>query len=82
MRTKAEETFIDQYTRSILVQWGKRLLQENNGQLRVGGVVVEPNLIHEQPYLDHALKKGWVTKKEPRRLTAKGWQTAASFLKR
>tara|TARA_Y100000034_G_scaffold99782_1_gene122767 strand:+ start:34 stop:255 length:222 start_codon:yes stop_codon:yes gene_type:complete len=73
MRTKAEETFIDQYTRSILVKWGDHLLR---------GYDSPSHQIHEQPYLDHALKKAWVTKKEPRRLTAKGWQTAASFLKR
>ena len=75
MRTKAEETFIDQYTRSILVKWGNHLVQGYKAHH-------SQNVIHEQPYLDHALKKGWVTKKEPRRLTAKGWQTAASFLKR
>ena len=81
MRTKAEETFIDQYTRSILVKWGDHLLRPGH-HLDVSGYGSPSHQIHEQPYLDHALKKGWVTKKEPRRLTAKGWQTAARFLKR
>ena len=33
-------------------------------------------------YQSHALSKGWLTKREPHRLTAKGFGVAASFLKR
>lgn len=76
MRTKAEENFIDQYTRSLLVRWGDALIRSTTPAMHpvIGGA--------DEPYTQHAINKGWVTKREPRRLTSKGWSTAASFLKR
>ena len=73
-RTKGEQNFIDQYTRKLLVEWGDLCLK--NGALSDGG------WNQHQVYLDHALTKGWVTKKVPHSLTAKGWGTAAAFLRR
>lgn len=73
-RSKAEESFIDQYTRSLTVEWADHMARYPDGMPlweRVAPV-----------YFDHALAKGWITKREPHRLTAKGFQVAASFLKR
>lgn len=71
-RTKAELDFIDQYTRKLTVTWADRCIRE--GDMEV---------IHEDDaYIEHALEKGWLTKTEPYRLTAKGFNTARAFLKR
>jgi len=72
-RTKGELAFIDQYTRKLLVKWADICIVK--GDLTSAG---------ETPavYLEHALEKGWLTKRTPRTLTAKGWSTAAAFLKR
>ena len=77
-RTKAEETFIDQYTRKLLVKWAQQTIAfgKINDPTRAdiaGGVTV---------YFEHAKAKGWVGKKEPARLTSKGFSTAAAFLRR
>jgi hypothetical protein len=73
-RTKSEEAFIDQMTRSLTVGWADHMVR------CPGGVPLWERVA--PVYVEHALKKGWVTKREPRRLTAKGFQVAASFLKR
>ncbi|MBQ73221.1 MAG: hypothetical protein CMJ67_09995 [Planctomycetaceae bacterium] len=73
-RSKGEENFIDQMTRKLLVLWA-----DHQVRYPEGGAVPSDTPI---PYQDHALKKGWLTKREPHRLTAKGFQVAASFLKR
>tara|TARA_Y100000310_G_scaffold321160_1_gene378446 strand:- start:219 stop:425 length:207 start_codon:yes stop_codon:yes gene_type:complete len=67
--TKGEEAFIDQYTRKLLVGWA---------DLGVQGEAIPNRPCH---YFNHARKKGWVSKKS-HTLTAKGYQVAASFLKR
>lgn len=77
-RSKGEEAFIDQYTRKMMVEWAKQSiafggLNEPTPADIKGGMMV---------YFDHALSKGWLTKRTPHRLTAKGFQVAASFLKR
>ena len=77
-RSKGEQAFIDQYTRKMMVAWAKQSIAfgELNEPIPAdikGGMMV---------YFDHALAKGWITKREPHRLTAKGFQVAASFLKR
>ena len=72
-RTKGELAFIDQYTRKLLVAWGHASLYDE----------FIPDIDDgDQVYLEQALVKGWVSKKTPHKLTAKGWATAASFLKR
>ena len=76
-RTKSEEAFIDQYTRKLLVEWAVHMI------LYPDGSIENPEIRYIlNPYIDHALSKGWLTKREPHRLTAKGFQVAASFLKR
>ena len=74
MRSKAEEAFIDQYTRRLTVEWADHMVR------CPGGVPLWERVA--PVYIDHALAKGWITKREPRRLTAKGFGIAASFLKR
>lgn len=73
-RSKGEMAFIDQMTRKLLVGWAHHMVQHPEGSLPLNNVAI--------PYQSHALKKGWLTKREPHKLTAKGFQTAASFLKR
>lgn len=73
-RTKGEQAFIEQYTRSLLVSWA-------NSCIMVGGIPDVPG-IRGTPYFAYAESKGWVTKGEPRRLTASGFTAAAGFLKR
>ena len=67
----AEIDFIDEMTRSMLVKWADQLVRESCIEPEPTGV-----------YREHALEKGWLTVKLPHRLTAKGWTTAASFLRR
>jgi len=74
-RSKAEENFIDQYTRKLMVDWAFHVVRFPDG-----GVPPVPGA--NGPYVEHALKKGWLTKRTPHRLTAKGFGVAASFLKR
>ena len=77
-RTKAEENFIDQYTRKMMVEWAKQSIafgsvsEPTTADLKSGMMV----------YFDHALAKGWLTKRTPHKLTAKGFNVATSFLKR
>lgn len=70
-RSAAETDFIDEMTRTMLVKWADQLVRE-------GAISPEPSGV----YGEHALGKGWLGAKTPRRLTAKGWSTAASFLRR
>ena len=75
-RKPAELKFIDQKTRQLLVKWADVCAQT--------GTLPEKqfSLDSENIYVQHAFKKGWLTKRLPRRLTAGGFSTAAAFLKR
>ena len=77
-RSKGELAFIDQMTRKLLVEWGDCQIQ--TGSLTFPEVKGED--LRSNPYVEHALAKAFLTKREPLRLTAKGWAAAASFLKR
>ena len=68
--TKAEDAFIDQMTRKKLVAMADSLIQ--GGESR--GL--------PEPYRTHALERGWLSKRDPNKLTGKGYGIAASFLKR
>lgn len=76
-RSKAEENFIDQYTRKLLVEWAYSQVATplNEEAVRTAS-------LGRPVFFAHALAKGWLTKREPHRLTAKGFGVAASFLKR
>ena len=77
-RTKAEQNFIDQYARKLTVEWAKQTL--------AFGAINEPTPADIKGgmmlYFDHAIEKGWVSKKAPYKLLSKGFSTAAAFLKR
>ena len=76
-RSKGEENFIDQYTRKLMVDWAYTLVSTPMDENPLRTIT-----LGRPVFVEHALKKGWLTKREPRRLTAKGFQVAASFLKR
>lgn len=71
--TEAEKDFMDEYARSLLVRWADRSLRTGS----VGDVAEE-----DEPYFSYAIDKGWIGKAAPRKVTAKGFSTAASFLRR
>jgi len=73
MMTEAEKDFMDEYARSLLVRWADRTLRTGN----VGDVGEE-----DEPYFSYAIDKGWLGKAAPRKVTAKGFSVAASFLRR
>jgi len=84
-RSKAEEAFIDQYTRKLMVDWAAHMILYSDGSIVKEAVQddLHPEVRYDlNPYIDHALAKGWLTKREPHRLTAKGFGVAAAFLKR
>ena len=72
--TAAEEKFIHEYTRQLLVDWADCCLR--SGYLPEAGP--------DQPagiYLGHAIEKGWVSK-DGTRVLAAGYVAAAGMLKR
>ena len=72
-KTQAETSFIDQMTRKLLVELADKTLREGTPD-GFGGL--------PDPYLEHALSKGWVSKRNPNQITGKGFGVAAAFLKR
>ena len=72
-RTVAEMKFINEYTRTLLVNWCTRQLQ--------GAYPIVPSEDRYGPYIQYARDKKWLSKKEDRVL-GPGFSTAAGFLKR
>ena len=72
--TSGEAQFLDQYTRSLMVQWCHHQLTTGNppGDRVFGDTKV---------YFDYAKTKGWISKKDGSVLSA-GWKVGAAFLKR
>lgn len=70
-RTKAENDFLDQYSRKVLVKLAD--LQVRNGEWSV--------LPEEFLYIEYGREKGWISKKDDK-LTSRGFAVATSFLKR
>jgi hypothetical protein len=73
--TKGEEMFLDQYTRKLMVEMCRS--QMTYGSPFQGPVGHRGN----EPFVDYAVKKGWLSKDMTRVLSG-GWMTAARFLKR
>jgi hypothetical protein len=71
MASKAETDFINEFTRTRLVKWCAYYLK--HGDL--------PASEQEGVFWEHAMAKGWVSKKDGRILST-GFKTAASFLRR
>lgn len=68
--SKAEQDFVNEYTRRLLVQWCAYYLE--HGEIPVVG---------DNVFVDHAQNKGWISKKGDKILAA-GFKTAASYLRR
>jgi len=75
MATQAEDKFVNQYTRKLLTEWAST-------QVRNGCLAPAFDADTVNPFVDHAIEKGWLSKRTPRSVTAKGFTTAAGFLKR
>lgn len=71
--TAAEEKFVHEYTRSLLVGWCHRCLY--HGSLGLGWTG------EHALYLKHAQEKGWVNK-DGTKVLAAGFTAAAGMLKR
>lgn len=70
--TKAEQYFIDQMTRKMLVEWAENFIEHSQ----------MPSLpSYKRVFVEHAQKKGWVSA-DGQRILAAGFNTAAAFLKR
>ena len=59
---------------AVVGGWAHHMVQHPEGTVPLKSVAIA--------YQSHALSKGWLTKREPHKLTAKGFGVAASFLKR
>lgn len=73
---KAQDEFLIEYARSVLVNWCA--LEALGSETLIGGTVDQA----PEKLLAIALEKGWVTKRTPHRITAKGYSVAAAFLRR
>lgn len=94
MASKAEIEFINEYARTLLVEWAANTVRGIEPAIPFplygggsgGGSSAEhmAKLRDEQlsdPFIAHALKKGWVSK-DGGRVLAKGFTVAKGFLKR
>lgn len=76
--TKAQDEFLDQMTRKLLVEWCDWSLRKNETTLAIPAA--------QDVYRLHAEHKKWLSAKDGAtgtvRILATGWETAARFLKR
>ena len=82
--SKTEGDFIEQYARVFLVEWCCQTIASGSitaveGHIDLG---LDIRAIIAQLCLEHAVEKGWVGSKAPQKVLAKGFSTAAAFLKR
>jgi hypothetical protein len=73
-RTKGEIDFINEKTRALLGEWAHTQV--------VTGELPPSDLEGLEPYIEHALSKGWLSKKSPHRVSSGGFKVAAAFLRR
>lgn len=79
---EGEKDFLDELTRSLLVSWAAASLATKS--------IGDPMLAAPNPLialavplcLEHAMSKGWVSRKEPRRVLSAGHKTVASYMRR
>ncbi len=87
MAIKAEKDFINEYTRSLLVEWSVNTIYGINPAIpqvlpsASGTTVISWEELKEDPFIAHALDKGWIAK-DGSRVLAKGLTVAKGFLKR
>ena len=82
--TKAEQSFIDQYTRKLLIDWAHHQVTAPTDPF--GAELPTEKCGHRcsygyDTYVEYAITRGWVSK-DGRRVLAKGFATATSALKR
>jgi len=73
--------FVDQRTRSLMVEWCDWALQERPVQTSYGDAQLTLTIPHRWIYIEYAILKKWLSA-DGQRVTAAGWGTAARFLKR
>lgn len=78
--TKAEQTFIEQYTKSLLIDWAHHQVTSPETPEFLERCNNACAYDH-QVYIDFAVRKGWVSK-DGKRVLAKGFTAATSALKR
>lgn len=71
---EAHVAFANQYCRKFLVELADFSFRFPESDLPISDI--------HPAYLKVIESNGWLTKREPKRLTAKGWKTATSFLTR
>lgn len=80
--SKAADTFIDQYTRKLLVDWAHHQVTETQGGIPPLEVCGRQQCSYGYaPYIAHAISKGWLSK-DGQRVLARGYAVATSALKR
>ena len=72
--TKGELNFINEMTRKHLADWADAQL--------ITGELPQSKLKGLDPYVEHAVAKGWLSKATPHRVSSKGYQTAGAYLRR
>ena len=75
--TKAEEAFVDQYTRRLMVDLCHNQMTSGS-PFRFEGEERKPEY---EPYIAHAISKKWLSA-DGKRVLSQGWMTAMRFLKR
>ena len=79
--TKAEQTFIDQYTRKLLIDWAHHQVVSPENPIRLETCGPQECAYGHQAYINYAMGKGWVSK-DGTRVLAKGFTVATSAVKR
>lgn len=75
MKLKGQPLFIREYTRYLLAhKWCPKAIQ-NEGKLL-------NSERWEALYIDEAIDRGWISKKDKVTINQPGWNVAAAFLKR
>jgi len=72
--TKTEQAFVNEMTRVLLVGWCQR-------QIEVGPLQLPDETHGPNPFVTHAIEKGWLSK-DKNKVLAVGFTTAAAFLRR
>ena len=77
MASIAEQGFIDQYTRKLMVEWARHTVVRGTIIAGAGAEFMTTLGV----FRDYALQKKWLVK-DGSRVSAKGFATAAAFLRR
>jgi len=70
-RTKGETNFINEMARQHLVTWADAQILGKT-----------PDVKGLEVYVEHAVKKGWLSKKDRQTVTSTGFTTAGAYLRR